>query len=369
LASFLAIIVIGFAFLTILRNLDKLKTLPLKIPLLLFILLTLFSIFYSAHTTMSIADWLRILSIFSLYVLSFILIKNRQNFKKIIYTIILSAIIPGSIAFYQFINQSGMTIIDEGITNRIFGTFAHPNLLAYYLTIPLALLIFLTLERKADEKLNIFTLLVSLPIFILLLLTYTRGAWIVFLLIILILGALKYKKFLIGVLLGLILLYLTVSPLQNRVNDLFKYKPGSSVQWRLTLWRDSLGYSQEKLIGGYGIGTANAIILEKRGKELGSPDPHNDYLKILIENGVLGLISYLFLIISLLTTLIVRFIKSTSASDKNLYLLFIGITLALYSMSLVDNILRNTALQWILWILLGGLFATYQKPNLHLDKK
>jgi len=199
-------------------------------------------------------------------------------------------------------------------------------------------------------------------------LTYTRGAWLVFLISISILGFLKYRKILLGILLGVILVYFIFPPLHSRVNDLFAYKPGNSVQWRINLWKDGLQYFKEKPLGGHGIGTANQIILERRGPEMGSSDPHNDYLKVIIENGILGIISYLIIIISLLTTLLWKFVKSSSIEEKNLHLLFIGITVALYLMSFADNILRNTALQWVFWILLGALFATYQNPRLS-DKK
>lgn len=368
IASFLAIIAIIFTSFLALINFRKFPSLPLKIPLALFILTTFASIFYSANSATSIIEWLRILSIFSLYILGFILIRNPQDFKKLIYTVILSVFIPGLVAFYQFFTQTGMTIIDEGITNRIFGTFAHPNLFAYYLTIPLALLIFILLKKEKIKNFELFPALFFIPIFVLLMLTFTRGAWVVFLIIILILGIIKYKKFLLGALLGLILIYLIFPPLHNRVNDLFQYKPGSSIQWRINLWKDSISYSKERLIGGHGIGTANQIILSRRGEELGSPDPHNDYLKILIENGTIGIVSYLVVIISLLITLFLKLIKSQSIENKNLYLLFIGITVALYFMSFADNILRNTALQWVFWLLLGALFATYQNTQLS-DKK
>lgn len=368
IASFLAIMSIFFTIFIVLFNFKKLNRIPLKFPISIFVLITLASILYSTNFSTSLIEWLRILSIFALYVSSFILIRDFSNFRKLLYTIILSTLIPGLVAFYQFLNEAGMTLVDEGISNRIFGTFAHPNLFAYYLTIPLALTIFISINKEKDASHKLFPILFSIPIFALLMLTYTRGAWLVFLISISILGFLKYRKILLGILLGVILVYFIFPPLHSRVNDLFAYKPGNSVQWRINLWKDGLQYFKEKPLGGHGIGTANQIILERRGPEMGSSDPHNDYLKVIIENGILGIISYLIIIISLLTTLLWKFVKSSSIEEKNLHLLFISITVALYLMSFADNILRNTALQWVFWILLGALFATYQNPRLS-DKK
>lgn len=363
IASVLAIFTISFCLITLLGNFKKIRSLPLKLPLFLFIFISLASIFFSFNPALGTIEWLRILSIFSMYLLGFILIKNPDDFKKLIYVIIFSAVIPGLTAFYQFFTRSGMTIIDESISNRIFGTFAHPNLFAYYLTIPLTLSIFLILNKQKYFTRSFLIKLSAACFFILLLLTYTRGAWAVFLMIIFILGIIRYKKFLFGSAIALMLLYFIVPPLNTRVNNLFEYDPYSSISWRINLWKDSIRYSQEKIVLGHGLGTANELILDRRGERFGSPDPHNDYLKILIETGFLGITAYLILIIALLFNLSKRYFNSDSAFAKNLFLLFIGISIGLYIMSFADNILRNTALQWTFWILLGGLFSAYPRQK------
>lgn len=364
IASILAVLAVSFSAIIALGNFKKLNLIPLKFPLFLFILITFISIFYSFNPALSIAEWLRILSIFSLYALGFILIKDPADFKKLLYVIIISAFIPGALAFYQFLSQTGMTIIDENISNRIFGTFAHPNLFAYYLTIPLAILTSLTLNAKEKNTVSdSFLYLSFIPIFTLLILTYTRGAWVVFLIVIFTLGLVRYKKFLLGSVIALILLYLLIPPLNTRVNNLFEYNPYSSISWRINLWKDSVKYSQEKIVLGYGLGTANELILDRRGERFGSPDPHNDYLKILLENGILGVTAYFIIIISLLLNLIYGYIKSTSTFNKNLFLLLFGISIALYFMSFADNVLRNTALQWTFWITLGSLFSAYPRQK------
>ncbi|HBI16551.1 MAG TPA: hypothetical protein DDY52_00110 [Candidatus Moranbacteria bacterium] len=361
IASLLAIGITILSAILIIQNLNKLKSIPLKLPWLIFIFITFTSIFHSANIFTSLAEWLRILSIFSLYLLGFIFIKNSADLKKLIYTIILSALVPGLMAFYQFFTKTGMAVIDEDITNRIFGTFAHPNLLAYYLTLPIVLIIFLILNKEKYLQKNILLYCFFIFSFSLLVLTYTRGAWVVFLIVIFTLGIIQYKKFLLGALTGLLLLYLLVPPLNTRVNNLFQYNPYSSIQWRINLWKDGFKYSQEEIITGYGLGTASKIILDKRGEKFGSPDPHNDYLKILIENGILGLAAYCFIVLSLLSNLIKGYMKANSIFNKNFFLLLIGISFALYFMSFADNVFRNTALQWVFWILLGALFSIHQK--------
>jgi len=365
LASLLGIISIILAAYLIIKNSAKLKKLPLKFPIVLFLFIIINPLLFAidgtirSNFTLALTEWMRILSIFSLYAIGFILIDNLEKFKKLIWVILFSILIPGLVAFFQFFTQTGMTIIDEEISNRIYGTFAHPNLFAYYLVIPLSLGLFLFLNSKKSQS-NLSKnshLFFSLPIFILLMLTYTRGAWMVFLAVIFVLGIFRYRKFLLGILLGLILIYFIVPPLHTRVNNLFEYNPYSSIQWRINLWKDSLKYAQEKFTTGYGLGSASKIILDKRGEQFGSSDPHNDYLKILLENGIPSLLSYLILIIALLIILLKKYFQSDSVFIKNLFLLLIGISFGLYAMSFADNVLRNTALQWVFWSLIGATFS------------
>lgn len=363
IASLFAILAISFSLIVLIKNYKTLQNIPLKFPLFLFILVTFSSIFYSVDTVLSFAEWLRIISIFSLYTLGFTLIREAKDFQKIIYAIIFSVLLPGLVALYQFFTKTGMTIVDEDISNRIFGTFAHPNLFAYYLTLPLVLAIFLVLYTKKNQLKNFLLYLIIFFTAMLLTLTYTRGAWVAFLVTVFILGIVSYHKFLLGIITALVLIYFLTPAINTRVNNLFEYNPYSSVSWRINLWKDGISYAQKKLLTGYGLGTANKIILNERGEKFGSPDPHNDYLKILIENGLTGLLAYLFLIITLILKLIHDYKKTMPSFYKNFLLLILGLSIALYSMSFADNILRNTALQWVFWVLLGALFSQIKIPS------
>ncbi|MFH1233455.1 MAG: O-antigen ligase family protein [Patescibacteria group bacterium] len=271
----------------------------------------------------------------------------------------MSAIIPCIFAFYQFFTQTGMSIPFEGIYNRIFGTFVHPNLFAYYLIIPLTLSLFLfsITKTKKIAKIILATIVIFLSIF--LILTYTRGAWLAFIIIITFISITyfkKYGKYLVMFFLIISFSYFLIEPINKRIND-FIYNPYNSIHWRINLWQDSLSYVKEKLLFGHGTGMAKKLILQKRGYSFGSSDPHNDYLKIALENGLLGLFSYIFLIVSLFSNLLKKFQTTKSQNTKLFSLIFLGITVSLYIMSFADNILRNTALEWSYWVLIGAFLA------------
>jgi O-antigen ligase len=155
----------------------------------------------------------------------------------------------------------------------------------------------------------------------------------------------------------LALAYLLIEPLNYRVNDLVANRSDSSIQWRINLWSDAKEYVKSQPLLGYGAGVASNLILDKRGEQFGSSDPHNDYLKIAIENGLIGLLVYFSLIIGLFIKLTKKYFLTDQTQLKTLILSAIGLSIAFYAMSAADNILRNTALMWSFWALIGAILA------------
>jgi len=358
--SVIGILSIILALILIIKN--KAQRPPMFKAWLLFLGISLITILFSIDKAMSIKEIVRLLSIFFFYLSSFYLIKKNKDFVLLVKTIILSAIIPGMLATYQYFTNTGLSIPMENIYNRIYGTFAHPNLFAYYLVIPITLAILIFLIGKKEKVINIAILLLSMLYIFLLGLTYTRGAWLAFVLIVLIIGILRYRTLLISAVIIFIFSYFFITPINTRIDDLYKARQGNSIEWRKNLWNDALDYVAERPINGYGVGTANKLILEKRGEKIGSSDPHNDYLKITLESGLLGLFGYLLLSATTLFYFIKNYFKIGQEKLKTVNLIVFALLSSLLIMSFADNILRNTALQWALWSLIGGLAGiSYQK--------
>lgn len=359
LAATLGTLTVFYAIIAIIKHREKIKSLPLLWQWILFLGISLASISYTESVLLSISEWIRIATIFSLFVIGFLSASGQKHVTSIAKTIVLSAFIPAIIAAYQFLTHSGFTLSFEDVPNRVFGTFAHPNPFAYFLTFALALLFFFVLKKNNNQKILATFYLAALAI--LLALTFTRGAWLVLAGTILLLGILRFRKFLAMSVVILLMMYLTVEPIQVRIDSLLIFGPSSSIQWRLALWEDSLNYIMERPAQGFGIGTAEEVILQKRGKELGSTIPHNDYLKLAIDIGIVGVASYLVLIISLLL-LWIKKLKRYFASENDrgvLLLVFASFTIVIFAASAVDNLLNATSLQWAYWAMAGGILGTF----------
>jgi putative inorganic carbon (hco3(-)) transporter len=146
IASIIAVLTILFSVIILIKNFSKIKTLPLKYSWIIFIIIAVVSIFFSYSSYLSLAESLRLLSILAVYALAYLLINSSQDLKNLIKAIVVSAIIPSLFALWQFYTDTGLSIPFEGIYNRIYGTFAHPNLFAYYLLLPIALSLYLFLS-------------------------------------------------------------------------------------------------------------------------------------------------------------------------------------------------------------------------------
>ena len=114
---------------------------------------------------------------------------------------------------------------------------------------------------------------------------------------------------------------LRVSTLVNTRS--FRMPEGSSIKWRFDAWGhyiDLLGNSLFNWIFGLGLGTQRWILHPEYENSLyrifDAPGTHNDYLTVLIDFGIVGLIIFIFI-----SWLVHRSIRQAEAYDPKLYFL------------------------------------------------
>ena len=336
------------------KNIKNIYSTPLFYPISLFLILSLASVFYSIDPFNSIKEFIRIITIFLLYFMSYQLIKNKEDFWLLIKVILISYILPGIFALIQLIFGLGLSD-DFGGFKRIYGTFAHPNPFAFYTFFILGLALALTLSKIRFEISRSFIYswsFIAVLTFILFA-TRTRSAIACLFIFIIIFGVFKYRQILLAGILLFFFAYFFSEIFQQRLWELVALDPYSSIVWRFRLWRDIIPISMWQPWFGYGTGTFTNLVEFYRGFRWGSLEAHNDYLKIFVENGILGLITYFWLILNLLFYLF-KIFRKTIDQEKILTLGILVICLSLFAASFFDNIFRETALQWNLWILLGA---------------
>ena len=173
--SILLLLVSGYLLKSEKYTLNKL---PLLYPWLGFLGITFLSIIWSIYPIISFAESLRILSFFTLFFYAFAYVKSAKDLESLLKIIVASGVIPSAFALYQFITDTGLTTPLEGIYNRIYGTFAHPSLLAHFILLPIISTIYFVLNEKKDKIKRLTFAAISIFYTFILVLTFTRGAWL-----------------------------------------------------------------------------------------------------------------------------------------------------------------------------------------------
>lgn len=369
IAGIVALISIIVSIILIYRSQKRILTIPLSaLFIFIFFIYGVFTVL-SLHPIASINELIRVSAFLLMYFTGYILIHTKHDLTQIIWSIIISSIIPTIVGYIQLFNGAGL-YTNPGFENRIAGTFGHPNVLGYFLLIIIALIVYIYFENPSRKPLY-KTLLITYGFLlgVLLLSTYTRGAWIGISLLLLGVSLIRYtKKTLIVTAIAIpitaisALSYIWVQtniiydltplediPVISRVVGLFNGDPSDSIIWRQIMWSDMYNKALTRPIIGFGAGTIEIIVEEVRGLSLGALEAHNDYIKILVEMGVIGLFSYIAFILGLLYSLLIRI----QSRKDTLLLIMTFLVLAIYLSSIWDNLLRQTAVMWIFFGLLG----------------
>ncbi len=350
----LGVILITLAALTVFEKRHELKNVPLFRPWFIFLgLIGILSIF-SFSKQASAVEFFRLLSFFSAFIFAYFSFNTPKLLTNLAKAIILSAIIPTAVAWWQLINRTGFY---DGDRWRLLGTFVHPNMLAFYLVFAITLSLFVALNLKKNVIEKAPYALLAIFFIIPLLFTYTRAAWLALAFILFCLGVYRFKKLLLVSLLSISILYFFVPFFQERVATLTSVGAADSSSWRLQLWRDMFAYIKTNPLFGYGPGTASIFIQKNIPRFLVATEPHNDYLKIWLESGIFALLAYFNLYLSYMRKFWQGFRQENRPRLKMLLLFVLLFTISLGGASLTDNILKDAVLQWVFWSLSGGILA------------
>lgn len=359
------------------KNSRHFKDIPLKTVWLIFIAWASLSAIYSYDPASTIRETMKAANLFGLFGICYIMsIKDGPEFKKrFLQALIAGAIIPLLIAVYQLFSRTGMNIDD--IANRIYGTFAHPNILATYTLLLLAVLVneLLRISNGVTqlEKISTWSKWTSLFLLGIIAFTYTRIAWIGVVILFAVVGLIYYKKLLTYFLASIIIFYALFYPLNDYLISSYNFnlqsfglisrltsrnEDSDSIKWRANLANKVFPLFTKKPILGYGYGSFPKVWDDN--KDITNlwdttSEAHNDYIKIAFESGIIGLILFLNIFLKLLYNQI-----SFAVKNKWTNIVFIASIVVYLVLSLSDNMLHHTPMIWWLWAVWGWWSAEYR---------
>lgn len=332
---------------------------PCSLRFAAFLAASFFAVFPSPLRTEGFFDWTRLITIFMLYLLVYHLMTTKQHIRQLVIVVCCSAVVPLLAGFHQAWAHSGLIDITEyeymSGYHRIFGTFTHPAMYSFYLTVLLPVGIVLFLESKTRfEKtaLGIFSVALGIS----LLLTLTRSAWIGLFCALFIIGTLRYRRLLfILVIIIVAAAYIMPQASQRFVDLLDPYaQQTSSFTWRVRLWTSALGVFMEgPLLLGHGLGSFGSFAERVLGYYA---EAHNDYIRVVWETGLLGFILYMCLLFGLVTKAFFTYRTLSVPHYKGVALGFFALCIAYLVISMSDNLLRGTVVQIYFWTFAAAVF-------------
>lgn len=312
---------------------------------------SLISVYISCNFGDAVFEWLKIFLLGnSIFAISVYFYHHKKFIEQFVNAInILNAIIV-IIGFVQFLIIFSKQHVTHTATYEVTATFGHKNIFAemLFLTFPFTLYNLFTKQGKWKWLSGTSAFLTLF----LITLTLTRAVWLAtiagffisfpFYFYALIKGKkiksqlnLYKKNILIIVLLCIailssILVYSRIDSfntikMQTLTISSFKY---GSVGERFQLWKKSIQVFKESPIVGKGLGSWKIEVLKYGHKGLETENnitfhqrPHNDFIWIAAEQGIVGLLVYLSVVILLLFLLIKLILKSEYAHEKLFYFL------------------------------------------------
>lgn len=315
----------------------------------------------SADPLASVQEWFRVCAPFALYLLTSRLVVGAGRARLVRTALLLSAAAPLAAGCLQLLTGAGLLRDDPhpehllaGTSHapfaRVPGTFVLPMAFAFYLVtlFPLALVDFQEARRGRGRVLR--GSILALMVFFLAA-TYTRGAWVAFLAALAVLGLLRSRAILAGVALlaaVTILRPALLGPLHQRWMDILDpaLYPTSTVATRLDLWGTALGtLFPESPILGHGLGTFPLVYGSVRWFEAA----HSDYVRLLVEGGIVGLALYVWVLAALVASAWRARREAPDAAARAASAALLAVLAAHLVAHAGDNVFGMPVVQFYLW--------------------
>lgn len=289
------------------------------------------------------------ISIVSIYIIVYYLCSKLVNYDELIVKgIIFSAIVPLVVGLYQIIFKKGFTtdFYSEVGLNRAQGTFIHPNSFAFYLLIVIVAIFFYLKTYKISVSFIILGAISIIELYF----TYTRGAWLGLVVMVVAYVFLSKTSLKLKVVFMIFIFIISIPLIQltsSRFANVFSSdSEQSSFAWRLKVWKGMVTLFKNKPIFGYGVGSFTTLNMELFNINLNA---HNDYLRLLIETGLIGVFSFIAIQVNALKAIL-------KLKKKNYIIVFI--LLGTFSiLSAADNIIDMTVCEWYIWALVAIVTA------------
>jgi O-antigen ligase len=330
--------------------------------------------------SVNLREWTRLFSWMIIYLLVMQL-QGRMKPEKVITLLFLSLPIPLLAAAMQIALPASLlpAALKMGQENRVFGTMGHANTFACYLLLFIGLTWWKLTSSAPKAKKWPWVVLLS-GLLIAYVSTHALVSLVMIAVFVTIVASTRLSAInLIG---GIVLISLVFSlfastefgrsrletlsgtPLFNpnigidRAILLQKYD-NNTFNWRLYHWTSLIEQWKKSQLLGYGLSTG--IYLAPVDSQF---IPHNDYVRALVEGGIVGLVTFIAFLLAQLIRLLNLTLKAPRGSTKKeLGKIMIAVLISTFIAMSTDNVWICTAFYFYWWTLMSLLAWDWDQPQ------
>jgi len=292
---------------------------PLYRPIIAMLGVGLVSTLISGYKYATVSEMLRQISYVAFFLIVLNTIREGNQFRRLVAVMLIGAIVPCIYGVIQAMHLDWIRWRTQPSWERVLATFGNPTYFAAYLATLLPLGIALLIAPRQDRsstKGSLALALLLLMMAICLIYTYARAAWLGFLFVLMVQAILaafwlkgreKLRMLIPALALGLPLAAAFVLPgtwsLPERLKSSFTADP-SNVH-RTIIWQGAFNIFKSHPILGTGPGTFILNLPENQppallrtGDNVMAAHAHNEFLEVGAETGVLGLLAFLWLLVT-----------------------------------------------------------------------
>jgi len=362
------IAVCGFLFLFLINVMAdksiKLWTRVFDVYFFIFLMCILIAQIFSSYPDLSLRFLVFHITDFILVFVLVNTIRTKEQLATVTEIILVGAALTGLYGVYQSIvgvpvipSQVDLTL-NEGMPGRVFSAFDNSNNYAQVLVMLIPFFFATVLNAKGVQKRIIF-ILAALPPLVALVASYSRSGWIGFAVVVFVmLFLIKPSLIPLIALLGVVIMPFLPITILRRLASITNMSD-SSISFRFQIWQTMWPVIQDFWEAGIGLGTDAVQKITRRYPLYtnGSTLPvhcHNVYLQIWAEMGIVGLLSFLGVMLRTLKQgLRAVFSRDTDSYIKNFLKAGVAGLLGILAICLVEYVWFYPRVMLIFWLLVG----------------
>ncbi|NTW29292.1 MAG: hypothetical protein HGA39_08040 [Coriobacteriia bacterium] len=343
---------------------SRLPSNPIEIPALAFIGFSALTVLFSSSIASSALTWVR----YAMYIVVALVVAaacvRAENRRLLSWAFMAAGVVTMGVAAWQLLVPTAASMqfaVDAEAKVRVYSLFHNPNPYSEYLMFYIAVALVLAMKERGALRYLAGALLAcgTVTLFF----TYTRGSWLGLAVGAVIgLSMISFRTLIGFAVSGGVLLLAVPGALQRLVTGL---TVNDSTDTRLGLWNLAVHMIQTHPITGVGLGRYDEVTklvllaIPSLGIGLDAITPHNSYLLLAAETGVLGGLLYAWLIWRVCRMGLAY--GRIASADRHVRNEVAGYTIAIVGFAfaaLTNNTFQNPPAVIFFWVLLGMQMGT-----------